>query len=84
METVVKLSCNLKGLKRSKSWRKNLSGFFELDNGTPLSDSQVRRIVEYGIKNGYETERDIPGEEIEKLLKDNNIKEESKQLELFQ
>lgn len=84
METVVKLSCNLKGLKRSKSWRKNLNGFFELDDGTPLSDSQVRRIVEYGIKNGYETERDIPREEIEKLLDDNNVKEESKQLELFQ
>ena len=83
METVVKLSCSLKGLKRSKSWRKNLNGFFELDNGTPLSDSQVRHIVEYGIKNGYETERDIPEEEIEKLLKDNDIKEEIKQPDFF-
>ena len=59
METVVKLSCNLRGLKRSKSWRKNLSGFFELDNGTQLSDSQVRHIVEYGIKNGYETDSNL-------------------------
>ena len=63
----IKVTCNLAGLKRNY-WHRNLKGFLCLDDGTKLSDAQVRRIVEYGIKNGYRTEADIPESEIAHLL----------------
>lgn len=82
----VKVTCNLAGLKRNY-WRRNLKGFFCLDDGTELSDAQVRRIVEYGIKNGYRTEADIPIDAIAHLLNlpttDNKKKEEATQQYLF-
>ncbi len=80
---IVKFSTNLQGLKRNY-WRRNLKGFFCLEDGTELTDAQVRRIVEYGIKKGYRTERDIPESEIIQLLrKPNRIKDGGVQLELF-
>lgn len=63
----VKVTCNLAGLKRNY-WNRNLRGFLCLDDGTELSDAQVRRIVDYGIKHGYKTESDIPESEIAQLL----------------
>lgn len=62
------VTTNLKGL-RKWAWRKNLAGFFSYD-GRELSDAEVRAIVEYGIEKGYETEADIPGTEIDKILKE--------------
>lgn len=82
----VKVTCNLEGLKRNY-WRRNLTGLFCLDDGRKLSDAQVRRIVEYGIKNGYRTEADIPKDAIEHLLNlpatNKKKKEEAIQLYLF-
>lgn len=66
METV-EVTTNLEGLKRNY-WNRNLKGFFCLDDGTELSDAQVRKIVEYGIEHGYRTEKDIPEDEIAHLL----------------
>lgn len=63
----VKFTCNLAGLKRNY-WHRNLKGFLRLDDGTELSDAQVRRIVEYGIEHGYKTEQDIPESEIAHIL----------------
>ena len=60
------LRTNLKGL-RKWAWRKNLTGFFSV-NGKPLSDSQVRTMVEWAIKKGYEYDADIPEDEVIELL----------------
>ena len=81
----VKVTCNLAGLKRNY-WHRNLKGFLCLDDGTELSDAQVRRIVEYGIKHGYRTERDIPESEIAHLLNTSTktkTKKEAEQQYLF-
>lgn len=61
-----KISVSLKGLRKF-AWRKRLDGFFSI-NGQYLSDSEVRRIVEYGIAKGYETNEDIPTDEAIKVL----------------
>lgn len=63
----MKIKTSLAGLRKF-FWRKNLGGFFSY-KGRKLSDAEVRRIVEYGISKGYETEDDIPDEEVEELLK---------------
>ena len=57
---------NLKGFKKNL-WRKNLTGFF-VCNGRELTDSEVRKIVDYGISKGYETDADIPDDELGKVL----------------
>lgn len=64
------------GLKR---WmdahpRKKVNGYFSV-NGRDLTDAEVRRIVSYAVDKGYETEADIPSEELAQLL---NMKEERK------
>lgn len=74
--------CNLAGLKRNY-WHRNLKGFLCLDDGTELSDAQVRRIVEYGIKNGYKTERDIHESEIAHLLNSQTKTNQAKEMYLF-
>ena len=60
------LRTNLKGLKKW-AWRKNLSGYFSV-NGKELSDNQVRKMVEWAIKKGYEYDADIPENEVIELL----------------
>lgn len=64
--TISTLKTNLKGLKKW-AWRKNLDGFFSID-GKGLSDKQVRTVVEWAIKKGYEYDVDIPGDEVIELL----------------
>lgn len=78
---VVTLKVNLAGLKRN-SWRKNLSGFFTI-NGKPLSDSQVRKLVNWGIEHGCRTEADIPEDKIASILTEETEKDGVKQLNLF-
>ncbi len=57
---------NLKGFKKNL-WRKNLTGFF-VCNRRELTDSEVRKIVDYGISKGYETDADIPDDELKQVL----------------
>lgn len=64
---IMKMTTNLAGLKKF-AWKKNLKGYF-IYGGRELSDAEVRRVVEYGISRGYRTEADIPDEEVEQLLK---------------
>ena len=33
-----------------------------------MSHNEVKRVVAYAVEKGYETERDIPSEELENLL----------------
>lgn len=60
------MRADLKGLRKFW-WRKNLHGFFT-HKGKSLTDAQVRKVVEYGIAKGYETEAEFDDKEIEKLL----------------
>lgn len=47
--------------------RKKFRGYFTV-NGRDLTDAEVRRIVSYAVDKGYETEADIPSEELAQLL----------------
>jgi hypothetical protein len=76
--TTVQLTTNLQGLKRN-CWRKNLNGFFTI-GGKPLSDSQVRKLVNWGIEHGCRTEADIPADKIAEILQE---KPNDKQPKLF-
>lgn len=60
----------MRGLKK---WidahpRMNLRGFFTI-NGRDMTDTEVRRVVSYAVEKGYETEADIPSDELAELLK---------------
>lgn len=61
-----KVSVSLQGIRKF-AWRKNLSGFFSI-SGRSLTNTEVRKVVEYGIAKGYATNEDIPSEEVIKLL----------------
>lgn len=65
----MQLTTNLKGFKKN-CWRKNLSGYFTV-NGQPLSDTQVRRLVNWGIEHGCRTEADIPADRIMDIITGN-------------
>lgn len=60
------IKTSLKGLKKW-AWRNDLSGFFSV-NGKELSDSQVRKMVNWAIDKGYEYDADIPNDEVVELL----------------
>ena len=47
--------------------RKNLRGYFSVD-GRDMTNAEVRRVVSYAVEKGYETEADIPSEELDQLL----------------
>lgn len=47
--------------------RKNLRGYFTVD-GRDMTNTEVRRVVSYAVEKGYETESDIPSEELTQLL----------------
>lgn len=69
----VKITTCMRGLKK---WidahpRKNLRGFFTL-NGRDMTDKEVRRVVSYAVEKGYDTEEDIPSEELALLLRNDN------------
>jgi len=59
----------MKGLKRwmKENPNKNYEGYFDID-GKPLTHDQVVLIVNYALAKGYETEADIPDEELADLL----------------
>ena len=66
----VTLKTNLKGFKRN-CWSKNLYGYFTY-NGKPMTDAQVRRMVNYGIEHGCRTEADIPEDKFVEILQEPN------------
>lgn len=61
-----KVSASLKGLQELGKHTR-LDGFFSI-GGHLLSDSEVRKLIVYGISKGYETNEDIPVEEAMKVL----------------
>lgn len=70
----VKITTCMRGFKK---WmdahpRKNLRGFFTL-NGRDMTDKEVRRVVSYAVEKGYDTEEDIPSEELALLLRNDEL-----------
>lgn len=65
----MKLTTNMRGLQRFHKLhpRKSLQGYFVLD-GHELTHNEVLKVVDYAVEHDYETERDIPENELEKLL----------------
>lgn len=67
----MKVVTNMRGLSRwiTAHPRKNLYGFFTV-NGKPLTHEQVLKVVSYCVKKGYETEENLPDNELTELLKE--------------
>lgn len=65
----MKLTTNMRGFQRwiDQHPRKKLTGYFSI-NGKPMTHEQVVRAVNYAVDKGYETEADIPNEELFKLF----------------
>lgn len=68
--TTYKIKTSMRGFKK---WmdahpRKNLNGYFSL-NGRDMTDAEIRHVVTYAVEKGYDTEADIPSEELALLLK---------------
>lgn len=59
----------LKGFRKSKWYKRDLSGWIEL-KGEKLSDTNVRLVINKGIENGYEELYDIPDELAEQWIKE--------------
>lgn len=59
----------MKGLQKfhKNNPRKSLAGYF-IYNNRPLTNKEVIKMVDYAVEHGYETERDIPENELKKLL----------------
>lgn len=60
------MNCDLVGFKRNFA-RKNWGGLFS-HKGRELTDSEARKLVDYGISKGYRTCFDIPDAEIDAIL----------------
>lgn len=68
--TIHQVHTCLKGFRKDPDmWNANMDGFLNFGE-QELNDHQVRLVVEYGISKGYRLECDIPGEEVDKLLKE--------------
>jgi hypothetical protein len=67
----MKITTNMKGFQK---WmkahpKKNLAGYFSIGD-RELTHNEVVKIVNYAVEKGYRTDADIPGEELAKLLED--------------
>ena len=65
----LKTRTSMRGFKQwmDEHPRQNLTGFFS-HNGRDMTDAEIRRVVSYAVENGYETDADIPSEEIARIL----------------
>lgn len=69
MNKTTKITTCMRGLHK---WiqahpRNNLRGFFTI-NGRDMTHDEVKRVVAYAVEKGYETEADIPSDELAKVL----------------
>lgn len=65
----MKITTSMKGFQNwmKKHPKRNLNGYFNL-NGKPMTHEQVVKVVNYAVEKGYETEADIPSEDLIKLF----------------
>ena len=63
------MDTNLIGLYQSKEWRrKNLTGFLAFEDGTELSDGQVRKVVRCALSAGLTNASQISDEQAKQWL----------------
>ena len=70
MMTTHKVRTSMRGFKQYMDAhpRKNLTGYFSI-YGRDMTNAEIRKMVSYAVAKGYETEADIPSEELAQLLK---------------
>ena len=76
METkTFKVQTCMRGFKKwmDDHQRRNLRGYFTI-GGRDMTNAEVRRVVSYAVEKGYETEADIPSEELVQLLQKGDTK----------
>jgi len=66
---MIKITTNMKGFQRwmREHPRKRVDGYFNLGD-REMKHEEIKKMVDYAVLMGYETEADIPGEELAKLL----------------
>lgn len=66
---MTKITTSMKGFQRwmKQHPRKRVDGYFNLGNRA-MTHEEIKKMVDYAVLMGYETEADIPGEEIAKVL----------------
>lgn len=64
------MDCNLFGLSQSKEWRngKDLSGYLAFEDGTELTNRQVRKVVRCALSAGLSKASQITDEQAKKWL----------------
>lgn len=75
----MKITTDMRGFQlwMKKHPRKRTDGFFSF-GGKALTHEQVKKVVNYAVEKGYQTDADIPTNEVERLLKEQkNNKQES-------
>lgn len=67
----MKITTNMKGFQgwMKRNPRKRLDGYFSIGD-RELTHNEVVKIVNYAVEKEYRTDADIPGEELAKLLEE--------------
>jgi len=68
------MDCNLQGLYNSREWRKNLHGYLAFNDGTELSDGQVRKVVRCALSAGLTKTSQLDDEVVKMWLNINSDK----------
>lgn len=65
----MKIKTNMRGFQRwmKEHPRKRTDGFFAF-GGKELTHEQIKKMVDYAVFKGYETDADIPANEIIEIL----------------
>ena len=63
---IQKVHISLKGLKKWE-WKKNLQGYFTIGN-RELTDTETRKLVEFGLSKGYDTDADFTEDDLKELF----------------
>ena len=67
--SIIVMDCNLEGLYHSREWRrKNLTGYLAFNDGTELSDSQVRKVVRCALSAGLTKASQLDDEVVKQWL----------------
>ena len=78
------MKTNMRGFQlwMKRNPRKRTDGYFSF-GGKNLSHEQVKKIVDYAVAKGYQTEADIPENEVIELLGIQRIENELQEQTLF-
>ena len=65
----MKITTNMRGFQRwmKEHPRKRTDGYFT-HGGRDMTHEEIKKVVDYAVIMGYETEADIPSDELAKVL----------------